>query len=352
MLFTMHRRVPATKAPSPFQRLACLVLLWVGLVLLTAAFPAHAQNRQQILQYLKGLGHGSYLFGQMATWVHGENPHLEHPSNWLKKVHQHTGIMPAYGCLTYDFDDDPFTDAQWNEGVKQIWDRGLLVGVYTFWANPCGGRWHEPVQIAPIFASDTNPVKTHFYRQMDRMAANLLWLKQQGITVIYTPLVESDDRNKWHAKEGPQMAIKLYRLIHDHLTAKGVNNVLWAYHTTQRNGALQEYYPGDAYVDIIGKSAYGRGLVFDEYQWAVEKKNKAGKIIWWAELGIRGRNEPPRDCRDVARQLDTQFPELAGFNFWSDEGYFNVVGNLHGRELMQDPRIITLDSPKMLKRRK
>ncbi len=51
--------------------------------------------------------------GQMATWVHNETPDMDYPSNWLKKVHDHTGVMPAYGCLTYDFDDDPFSDAQW-----------------------------------------------------------------------------------------------------------------------------------------------------------------------------------------------------------------------------------------------
>lgn len=67
--------------------------------------------------------------------------------------------MPAYGCLTYDFDDDPFPDAQWNEGVKQMWDCGLLVGVYSFYANPRGGTWNGPVQIEPIFAAENNPVK-------------------------------------------------------------------------------------------------------------------------------------------------------------------------------------------------
>src|SRR3546814_1627196 len=68
-----------------------------------------------------------------------------------------------------------------------------------------------------------------------------------------------DDRNKWHAKNGPQNGIRLFRLVHDHFTAKGLDNLLWAFHTTQNAGALQEYYPGDSYVDIIGKSAYGRG---------------------------------------------------------------------------------------------
>jgi mannan endo-1,4-beta-mannosidase len=319
----------------------------LGLALISIfAFPLYVQShtKQEVFDWLKDRGHGSYMFGQMATWVHNETPDMDHRSNWLKKVHDHTGVLPAYGCITYDFDDNPFPDARWNEGVKQMWDRGMLVGVYSFFANPSGGRWNAPVRIDPIFATEDNPVKANFYAQMDRMAANLQWLKEKGVVVIYTPFVESDDRNKWHAKDGPKNAVRLFRLVHDYSTAKGLDNILWAYHTTQNAGALQEYYPGDSYVDIIGKSAYGRGLVFDEYDWAVEKKKKAGKLIWWAELGIRGQNEAPRDCLDVVRKLDERFPELFGFCFWGDAGFYNVVSNQNGRELMTDPRIVTLDS--------
>lgn len=323
--------------------------LWPALRLgfhLLFAFPiaVHSQTKQEVFDWLKGLGHGSYVFGQMATWVHNETPDMNHRSNWLKKVHDHTGVMPAYGCITYDFDDDPFPDAQWNEGVKQMWDRGMLVGVYSFFANPGGGKWNDPVQIDNIFSEEDNPVKANFRAQMDRMSANLQWLEDRGVVVIYTPFVELDDRYKWHAKDGPRNAIRLFHLVHDHFTAKGLDNVLWAYHTTQNAGALQEYYPGDPYTDIIGKSAYGRGLGFDEYEWAVEKKKKAGKLIWWAELGIRGKEEPPRDCFDVVRKLDERFPELFGFSFWGDAGFYNVVSNQNGRALMADPRIVTLDS--------
>jgi hypothetical protein len=326
-----------------------LILRLFPVLLFAIPITVQAQTRQAVLDGLRGLGHGTYLFGQMATWVHNERPDMDHPSNWLKKVHDHTGVMPAFGCLTYDFDDDPFTDAQWNEGVKQMWDRKLLVGVYSFYANPCGGKWNDPVRIEPIFASEDNPVKANFHRQMDRMAANLQWLKARGVVVVYTPFVELDDRNKWHAKEGPRNGIRLFRLVHDHFVAQGLDNLLWAFHTTQRAGALQEYYPGDPYVDIIGKSAYGRGLVFDDYEWAVERKKRAGKILWWAELGLRDQGEAPRDCLDVVRKLDERFPELAGFNFWGDAGYYNVVGNSNGKELMTDSRIITLNSKEKLK---
>jgi hypothetical protein len=317
-------------------------LLFVCILSLAIPLAAQERTKAEILDGLKGLGHGSYLFGQTATWVHGEKPDLNHPSNWVKKTRDHTGILPAYGCLTYDFDNPRSTDAQWNDGVKQMWDRGLLVGVYSFFANPSGGRWNSPVQFDPIFAPEQNPVKTRFYQQMDRMATNLLWLKASGIVVVYTPFVELDDRNKWHAKGGAKNGIRLYRLVHDYFVAKGLVNLIWAFHTTQRAGALQEYYPGDAYVDVIGKSAYGRGLPFDDYDWAVARKRQAGKVIWWAELGIRDDAEAPRDCLDVVQKLDARFPELAGFNFWSDSGHYNVVGNRNAKELMTDPRIITL----------
>jgi hypothetical protein len=319
-----------------------VVLLGMGLLAVSGQ-GSTTQPREEILAQLRSMGNGSYLFGQMATWVHKENPDLEHPSNWIKKVKDHTGILPRFGCITYDFAGDPFPDEAWNLGVQKLWDRGMLVGVYSFFANPSGGAWNDPCQIELIWAPDENAVKTNFYRQLDRMAANLQWLKDQGIVVIYTPFVESDDRYKWHAKQGNQAVIQLYRLVHHYFsTTKGLDNIIWAYHTTQNAGALERFYPGDEYVDVLGKSAYGTGLVFSEYEWAVEKKRNQGKVIWWAELGIRGRSEPPQDCLRVLHRLETSFPELAGFVLWGDEGYFNVIGNRNGRELMVHPRIITL----------
>ncbi len=317
--------------------------LMVALCIMFFSLYAEAQPTSEVLKYLRSLGNGSYLFGQMATWVHNENPDIDNPGNWIYKVSAHTGKYPRYGCITYDFDDNPFPDSAWNNGVKKIWDKGMIAGVFSFYANPAGGRWNDPCDVSLILAPGSNPVKADFYRQMDRMASNLQWLKNQKITVVYTPFVESNDGNKWHAKSGSECIIKLYRLVHDYFkNTKGLDNIIWAYHTTQGNGALQENYPGDDYVDILGKSAYGTGLIFSEYKWAVEKKKNHGKIIWWSELGIRGESDPPRDCMDVLKKLETSFPELAGFVFWSDAPFYNVTGNLNGTQLMSDPKIIIL----------
>lgn len=332
------------KKVNTYNRPGLINILVLVLLLSGISLKLNSQSKQEVFNYLKSFGNGSYLFGQVATWVHNENPDMDHPTNWLKKVYDHTGKMPRYGCITYDYDDNPFTDAEWNEGVKKMWERGLIPGVYNFFANPMGGKWRDTVSIDPIFAPGDNPIKSNWYKQMDRMANNMQWLKDRGITVVYTPFVELNDKNKWHAREGSKNGIRLYRLIHDYFTSKGLDNILWAYHTTQGPGALEEYYPGDEYVDIIGKSGYGTGLIFSEYEWAVEKKKNHDKVIWWAELGIRGKSDAPRDCLDVLAKLENSFPEMAGFVFWSDDGFYNVVGNLNGPEFMANPKIVTLQS--------
>ena len=126
-------------------------------------------TKDDVFNYLRSFGNGSYMFGQVATWVHNENPDMDHDSNWLKKIYDHSGKMPRYGVITYDFTDDPFPDSAWNIGVKKMWDRGLIVGVYSFFANPCGLAFREFCDIDPIFESGTNPTKAHFYNHLTKL---------------------------------------------------------------------------------------------------------------------------------------------------------------------------------------
>jgi hypothetical protein len=317
------------------------------LVAILLSLPTDAQPTEDLFKTLKQLGNGRYLFGQMGTWVHNENPDMDHPGNWLRKVFDHTGKWPAYGCVTYDFEDNPFTDREWNEAVKKMSERGMIVGIYGWWENPSGGKSVGPADIDPIFAKGTNPIKTNWYQQLDRMANNMQWLEDRNISVIYTPFIELNNKGKWFGTDGKDNAIKLHQMIHNYFTReKGLTNILWGYHTGS-NGELKSYYPGDAYVDVMGHSVYHRWgnpeLNFFDYEWAVNKKKKQGKVIWMAELGINSEGKPPRDCFDVLEKLEKNYPELAGFVFWGDDTYYNVIGNINGKAFMDHPKIITLE---------
>jgi hypothetical protein len=48
----------------------------------------------------------------------------------------------------------------------------------------------------------------------------------------------------------------------------------------------------------------------------------------------------------VVKKLETGYPELAGFVFWSDDGHYNVIDNNNGPELMAHPKIVTLQEDK------
>ncbi|MFW6146486.1 MAG: hypothetical protein ACOC7R_04040 [Planctomycetota bacterium] len=84
-------------------------------------------------------------------------------------------------------------------------------------------------------------------------------------------------------------------------------------------------------------------LNFRDYNWAVEKKRNSGKVIWISELGINSPNLPPRDCFDVLKRLEEDYPELAGMVWWGDKGMHNVTGNANSAEFARDLRVITLD---------
>ncbi|NJN26877.1 MAG: hypothetical protein HC819_13305 [Cyclobacteriaceae bacterium] len=181
-----------------------------------------SEAKAEIQQYLRSLGHGNYLFGQIGTWVHKNNPDMEHPGNWLYKVYHHTGKWPAYGCITYDFVNNPYTDEAYNAGIKKMWDQGMIPGIYSWWANPSNpdGEPSSPCEVHKIFEEGENPVKTNFYTQLDRMAANIQQLSDWGIPVIYTPFVELNHQKKWFGTDGKENALNLHRLVHEYFSRK------------------------------------------------------------------------------------------------------------------------------------
>jgi len=302
-----------------------------------------------VLNYMKSCGNGKYIFGQQGTWVQqGENPDIDNSSNWVKKVYDATGKWPAYGCITYYLGHrDPNAD---NLGVQKMWDRGMIPGVWTMFPNPQTGGIDGPCDVSQIFSATSNSIKTNFYNSLDLMATQLQWLKDRNIPAVYNPCIELDQ--KWYNASGRDYAVKVYQTIHDYFTnTKGLDNLIWSFHTGSGGGA-QGYYPGDAYVNTIGHSIYkiwgNPDLNLYDYAWAVDKKKNAGKVLWVAEMGI-GSEGQPRDCFDALRKADTSYPEIAGWSWWSDESYFNVVGNLNGPAFAASSEVITLDELPNLK---
>jgi len=100
---------------------------------------------------------------------------------------------------------------------------------------------------------------------MDKVAAGLQQLKDNGVTVIYRPLHEMNGDWFWWGPKNRNSVSQtrknlykdLYRDMYDYFTyTKGLNNLIWVYSPDAGPDNKSAYYPGASYVDIVGLDAY------------------------------------------------------------------------------------------------
>ena len=71
---------------------------------------------------------------------------------------------------------------------------------------------------------------------------------------------------------GPELFKKAYRYVVDRVRARGASNILWVLHLNNYSepyepwNMLEQFYPGDGYVDWLGLSVYGQ--MYPDERWA------------------------------------------------------------------------------------
>ncbi|MCX6345539.1 MAG: glycosyl hydrolase [Armatimonadetes bacterium] len=87
---------------------------------------------------------------------------------------------------------------------------------------------------------------------IDAIAVQLKKFADADIPVLWRPLHEAEGGWFWWGAKGPESYIKLWKIMFDRLTNHhGLHNLIWVH-----NCVKQEWYPGDAYVDVVGVDAY------------------------------------------------------------------------------------------------
>jgi len=91
---------------------------------------------------------------------------------------------------------------------------------------------------------------------IDTVAGFLKRLADKDVPVLWRPLHEAAGGWFWWGAKGPKPCAQLYRLMFDRLVNHhGLNNLIWVW-TTEESGRELEWYPGDEYVDIVGRDYY------------------------------------------------------------------------------------------------
>ena len=127
-------------------------------------------------------------------------------------------------------------------------------------------------------------------RDMDTVAGYLKTLADKDVPVLWRPLHEASGRWFWWGYKGSGACKALYRLMFQQFTVvHGLNNLIWVWTTDEAGDALN-WYPGDQYVDIVGRDYYyypriaDHGSLVSSFEKVKELFN-GSKIISLAECG-------------------------------------------------------------------
>lgn len=221
--------------------------------------------------------------------------------DWIEKW---TGKYPA--IATFDYIHLASSPSNWIDYtdigiVKDWWQAGGLVSACWHWNVPKS-------QSAAAGEVTCTPDETTFRAgnalkegtwenarmkaDLTKMADMLLLLQEQGIPVIWRPLHEAAGNTYeypggkawfWWGYDGAETYVALWRTMFDYFRERGLRNLIWVW-TTQTKDI--DFYPGDEYVDIIGRDLYDMTSVQDiASQWNTIVKAFPHKMITLSEMG-------------------------------------------------------------------
>lgn len=144
----------------------------------------------------------------------------------------------------------------------KFWENGGIVTFCWHWNAPekyLTAEWYKGfnteaanIDLTKIMNGENKEGYDLLMKDIDAIAQQLLILQEAKVPVLWRPLHEAAGGWFWWGASGPDAYKKLYILLYDKLTNDyGLNNLIWLW-----NGQDKDWYPGDAYVDIIGEDIY------------------------------------------------------------------------------------------------
>jgi len=344
--------VPKQRRAGLFAGCAALMMAWAA-ASTAAAFaadtpitPGASPEVQSLLTYFSDIYGKKIISGQQdGRWrTNGMSRELNYIANT-------TGKLPALLAL----DLSPYTDKSPRRDTNHVLARQAIE-----WFNERHGivmfcwHWQTPMNGNAIYTKDTTfdlsravtdgtPEHEAIVRDLDMIADELVVLRDAHVPVLWRPLHEANGRWFWWGAHGPEPFKKLWRMMFENFTTKHhLNNLIWVFSPGAETD-LADWYPGDAYVDIIGQDHYpmdgNHGSakdVFDE----LTKLTRGKKLV------ALGENGPIPDPELLVR-------EKAGWLFfttWSGSILFDKTTPEQLRAYYNNPYVLNLgDLPDLKK---
>ncbi len=261
------------------------------------------------------------------------------------KIFQATGRWPAMISADYtDFKGKWLDTHTPNRLLLDYWRAGGMVGLSVHLNNPArpegGGQRDKVADITAMLAPGTE-LNRRWLHQLDDLAAGLQELQAAGVVVLWRPFHEMNGGWFWWGAQDPAGFAQVWHHMFDYFTkTKGLHNLIWVFSPNHGQRSPASYYPGDAYVDLVGLDVYTDNID-PEHIIGYPEMAALNKPFGFSEYGPHGASNPPGDFdyRRFPAGLAANFPRTRFFLNWDDK--WNPAENKFAREFYTDPRVIT-----------
>jgi len=224
------------------------------------------------------------------------------------------------------------------------WNAGGLVEVDYHIDNPYGGdAWTAPADLAGILVAGS-AVNTAWLAELDWTAANFKTLQDAGVIVIWRPFHEMNGGWFWWGNGDVAAFVALWKQMFNYFTVtKGLNNLLWLY-APNTGGNMTKYYPGDAYVDLVGIDGYFAEPTTINITSDYTSMLTLNKPLGFSEFGgvpAAGGSDDVFNNMVLINSIRTSYPQMCFFMNWHCPWAIDCQNN--STQLMNDPWIITRD---------
>ncbi|MBQ3676084.1 MAG: InlB B-repeat-containing protein, partial [Bacteroidales bacterium] len=273
-------------------------------------------------------------------------------------INSKTGKTPALVGFDFMHSTGKNSTNDWQQSYTQaaiamaeeLWNAG---GIPTF-----SWHWRDPNQNGDSFNTsetsfdltkafsnssytqwNTNSTEyKNMIKDIDIIAGYLEELQCAGVTILWRPIHEASGKWFWWGAKGAEPYKQLYKLLFDRLVNyHQIHNLIWVWNS---DGTDADWYPGDEYVDVVGRdfyygdgSTYNHSSLVTDFE-ALAKQTNGKKLITLAENGAVPYPE----------NMDNDDAMWSWFMPWYGDYVMSSSHNTASdwNTIMNDSRVITL----------
>lgn len=235
---------------------------------------------QKVFDYIAGLEGKAVLSGQQeSTWMGS----ADYETDYIFNAAGRYPVIKGFDYMNDDFDGV-------NKRAEEWWNKGGLVTICWHCGSDFSGEWNDCMEDENSDWTAVLTEGTEEYNNMisgiDKAAKALLELKEKNIPVLWRPFHEFDGHWFWWSKGGAgafrQMWIIMYKRYTEYWK---LDNLIWVLGFSDQGEKSKEWYPGDAYCDIVGADTYQTDIFTKLYR-KMKRITHSHKPVCLHECGV------------------------------------------------------------------